>query len=179
MINGSIMYFLQEECVVTAHEVRGKVDYKKLVEEFGCSLIPEELIERIERVTGVPAHPFLKRGIFYAHRDLDKMLDLYEAGKKFYLYTGTLCTVYCDPTLQPSSLFSVPRPRQIHNDCKYTSPAHASGTFWLAWRDLDHMMSCMYRFLSISLKSVSCVHMIQISMKSGDNPFPLSAPPST
>jgi hypothetical protein len=179
MIKGSIMYcFLQEECVVTAHEVRGKVDYKKLVEEFGCSLIPEELIERIERVTGVPAHPFLKRGIFYAHRDLDKMLDLYEAGKKFYLYTGT--HVYCDPTLLPSSLFSVPRPRLIHNDCKCTFPTHASGTFWLAWRALeqralDHMMSCMYRFLSISLKSVSCVHMIQISMKSGDNPLPLSA----
>lgn len=78
----------QEESVVTAHEVKGKVDYKKLVEEFGCSLLPESLVDRIERVTGVPAHPFLKRGVFYAHRDLEKILDLHEAGKKFYLYTG-------------------------------------------------------------------------------------------
>lgn len=79
----------EEESVVTAHEVKGKVDYNKLVAKFGCSLISETLVERIERVTGVPAHPFLKRGVFYAHRDLDKIVDLYEAGKKFYLYTGT------------------------------------------------------------------------------------------
>ena len=81
------------ESVVTAHEVKGKVDYNKLVEKFGCSLIAETLVERIERVTGVPAHPFLKRGVFYAHRDLDKIVDLYEAGKKFYLYTGAHRTV--------------------------------------------------------------------------------------
>eukprot|EP00892_Ulva_mutabilis_P002589 jgi/Ulvmu1/12330/UM089_0014.1 len=77
-----------EEPVVTAHEVKGKVDYKKLCEQFGCSLISPDLVARIERVTGVEAHPFLKRGVFYAHRDLDQLLDMYEAGKKFYLYTG-------------------------------------------------------------------------------------------
>ena len=77
-----------EEPVVTAHEVKGKVDYKKLCEQFGCSLIAPELIARIERITGVEAHPFLKRGVFYAHRDMDQLLDMYEAGKKFYLYTG-------------------------------------------------------------------------------------------
>ena len=74
---------------MTAHEVKGKVDYKKLCEQFGCSLISPQLVERIERVTGVEAHPFLKRGVFYAHRDLEQLLDMYEAGKKFYLYTGT------------------------------------------------------------------------------------------
>lgn len=73
---------------MTAHEVKGKVDYKKLCEQFGCSLICPQLVERIERVTGVEAHPFLKRGVFYAHRDLEQLLDMYEAGKKFYLYTG-------------------------------------------------------------------------------------------
>lgn len=39
-------------------------------------------------MTGVEAHPFLKREVFYAHRDLNQLLDMYEAGKKFYLYTG-------------------------------------------------------------------------------------------
>lgn len=78
----------EDEAVVTAHEVKGKVDYKKLCEQFGCSLICPQLVERIERVTGVEAHPFLKRGVFYAHRDLEQLLDMYEAGKKFYLYTG-------------------------------------------------------------------------------------------
>jgi hypothetical protein len=76
------------EAIVTAHEVKGKVDYNKLCAQFGCSVIPESLVERIERITGVEAHPFLKRGVFYAHRDLDQLLDLYEQGKKFYLYTG-------------------------------------------------------------------------------------------
>lgn len=43
---------------------------------------------RIEQLTGRPAHPFLKRGIIFAHRDLHEILDLYEKGQPFYLYTG-------------------------------------------------------------------------------------------
>lgn len=39
-------------------------------------------------MTGRPAHPFLKRGIIFAHRDLHEILDLYEKGQPFYLYTG-------------------------------------------------------------------------------------------
>ena len=35
-----------------------------------------------------PAHRFLRRGLFFAHRDMEKILDAYEAGKPFYLYTG-------------------------------------------------------------------------------------------
>lgn len=34
------------------------------------------------------AHPWLRRGIFYAHQDLDKILDDYEKGVPIYLYTG-------------------------------------------------------------------------------------------
>ncbi len=45
-------------------------------------------MRRIERLTGVPAHPFLKRKVFYAHRDLSAVLDAYEKGEPFYLYTG-------------------------------------------------------------------------------------------
>ena len=36
--------------------------------QFGCQTIDTELVERIERLTGCPAHPFLKRGVFFAHR---------------------------------------------------------------------------------------------------------------
>jgi hypothetical protein len=42
----------------------------------------------MERLTGKPAHPFLKRGIFFAHRELDTILDCYEKKEPFYLYTG-------------------------------------------------------------------------------------------
>ena len=36
--------------------------------QFGCQWIKEDLISRVERLTGRAAHPFLKRGIFFAHR---------------------------------------------------------------------------------------------------------------
>lgn len=46
------------------------------------------MIERFERVTGKPVHHFIRRGIFFSHRDLDIILTLKEAGKPFYMYTG-------------------------------------------------------------------------------------------
>lgn len=48
----------------------GKINYNKLVEQFGCQTIDQALIERMERVTGVRAHPFLRRGIIFAHRQV-------------------------------------------------------------------------------------------------------------
>ena len=56
--------------------------------QFGCSRLGKELVERIEKLTGRPAHPLLRRGMFYAHRDLEQLLDAYEKGEPFYLYTG-------------------------------------------------------------------------------------------
>merc|ERR1719357_1362038 len=61
------------------------IDYAKLIVRFGCSAIDETLVERIEKVTGKPAHPFLKRGIFFSHREMHKILNLYEQKKPFYL----------------------------------------------------------------------------------------------
>ncbi|XXG58783.1 hypothetical protein AAC387_Pa04g1000 [Persea americana] len=66
----------------------GKIDYDKVIDRFGFQRIDETLVERVERLTGRPAHAFLRRGIFFAHRDFDKILDAYEMGEKFYLYTG-------------------------------------------------------------------------------------------
>ena len=69
-------------------ESEGSIDYDKLIEQFGSQRITNELIQRIERVTGKKPHRFLRRGIFFSHRYLTTILDLYEQGKKFYLYTG-------------------------------------------------------------------------------------------
>jgi len=70
-VNGTTASSIGEQ-VVTPWDVSGgadgKIDYNKLVEQFGCQNIDPALIERIERLTGIPAHPFLKRGIFFAHR---------------------------------------------------------------------------------------------------------------
>ncbi|KAG2394122.1 hypothetical protein C9374_003886 [Naegleria lovaniensis] len=82
---------LQEDNVtpweVEAENEKG-VDYNKLIDRFGSKEITEEDIKRVERLTGKPAHPFLKRGIFFSHRDLNIVLDHFEQGKPFYLYTG-------------------------------------------------------------------------------------------
>lgn len=73
---------------VNPYEVGENVDYDKLISEFGCSKIDPTLVERIEKLTGRKAHPFLSREIFFSHRDLNIILDNYERGIPFYLYTG-------------------------------------------------------------------------------------------
>lgn len=69
-------------------ESEGAIDYDKLISQFGSQKLTDDLIERMERITGKKVHRFLRRGIFFSHRDLTQLLDLYEKGKKFYLYTG-------------------------------------------------------------------------------------------
>lgn len=64
------------------------VDYDKLIKRFGSSHIDDALIQRLEKVAGKPVHPLIRRGIFFSHRDLHTLLNMVEAGKKFYLYTG-------------------------------------------------------------------------------------------
>ncbi|KAI1608754.1 tryptophanyl-tRNA synthetase [Exophiala viscosa] len=64
------------------------VDYEKLTRQFGATQISPQLLERFEKVTGKKPHRFMRRGIVFSHRDLDKILDRYEKGEPFYLYTG-------------------------------------------------------------------------------------------
>lgn len=82
-----------EEMVVDPFNVKGKIDYNKLVDQFGSKLLDETLLARLEKATvkkgTVPVlHRFLRRGIFFSHRDLNYILDCVEAGKPIYLYTG-------------------------------------------------------------------------------------------
>lgn len=77
-----------EDAVVTPWTVEGDVNYDKLIKDFGCQGIDEQLLERIERLTGKRPHRFLRRGIFFSHRDMNLILDAYEKGQSFYLYTG-------------------------------------------------------------------------------------------
>jgi tryptophanyl-tRNA synthetase len=72
---------------VNPYEIEGKVNYDKLIKEFGVKKLDNSLIKRIEKIAG-EVHPFIKRGIFFAHRDLKEFLDEYEKGNKGFLYTG-------------------------------------------------------------------------------------------
>lgn len=105
----------EEEQVVNPWEVSssgGKIDYDKLIDKFGCQRLDQSLVDRVHRLTGRPPHVFLRRGVFFAHRfvcfsvslilersffywlrwkwcrDLNEIMDAYEKGEKFYLYTG-------------------------------------------------------------------------------------------
>ena len=77
-----------EEFTVTPWDVKGKVDYAKLIEQFGTEPITDSLLERIKKHTGNELHFMLRRGIFFTHRDMNWILDEYEKGNPFYLYTG-------------------------------------------------------------------------------------------
>ena len=77
----------KNEMVVTPWEVRGKVDYERLIREFGTQPLTDELLARVTMHTD-KLHLQLQRRIFFSHRGLDTVLDLYEKGTKFVLYTG-------------------------------------------------------------------------------------------
>jgi len=81
----------KKEQVVTPWEVEGDIegiDYDKLIKDFGSQPIDKAMIERMERLTGHKPHRFLRRGIFFSHREMNRILDLYEKGTPFFLYTG-------------------------------------------------------------------------------------------
>ncbi|CAM9022830.1 hypothetical protein WICANDRAFT_35891 [Wickerhamomyces anomalus NRRL Y-366-8] len=81
---------------ITPWEVEGAVingeaqiiDYDKLIKQFGTKPMTPETLERFTRVTGHEPHHFLKKGYFFSERDFNKILDLYETGEQFFLYTG-------------------------------------------------------------------------------------------
>ncbi|XWS52740.1 hypothetical protein CRYUN_Cryun11dG0098100 [Craigia yunnanensis] len=81
-----------EEQVVNPWEVSakdgGKIDYDKLIDKFGCQRLDQSFVDRVQHLTSRPPHVFLRRGVFFAHRDFNEILDAYERGDKFYLYTG-------------------------------------------------------------------------------------------
>ena len=75
------------EFIVTPWTVEGEVDYSKLIEQFGTSPIDDKLLKRLVEAAG-ESHHLLRRRIFFSHRDLDKVLEDYRAGRGFFLYTG-------------------------------------------------------------------------------------------
>ena len=76
-----------EDFVVTPWHVEGDIDYDKLIKQFGTEKISESILERIRKIAGED-HFMLRRGIFFSHREMDRILTDYEKGVKFFLYTG-------------------------------------------------------------------------------------------
>ena len=73
---------------VTPWEVTGKVDYERLIQQFGTQKISNEILNDISTISKGKMHVMLRRNIFFSHRDLDLILKDYREGKGFFLYTG-------------------------------------------------------------------------------------------
>lgn len=86
-----------KEQIITPFDVSGgtdasgkpvAIDYDKLIVKFGSQRIDKAMLERFEKVTGRKPHRLLRRGMVFSHRDLGVILDKYEKGIPFFLYTG-------------------------------------------------------------------------------------------
>lgn len=81
----------QSKQTVTPFEAttnNGQFNYQQLIKDFGVDEITDDILVRFEKVTGQKPHVWLKRKIFFAHRELDKILDSYEKKEPIFIYTG-------------------------------------------------------------------------------------------
>lgn len=113
--------------VVTPYEVRGRIDYARLREQFGTQELTVDLLGRLRAAAGGELHPLLARGIYYSHRDLGWLLDQHARGNPFFLYSGrgpsgplhTSHLVPFDLCQWIQAKFHVPMYLQITDDEKY------------------------------------------------------------
>ena len=77
---------MEKDFKVTPWEVTGDIDYDELVVRFGTKRIDDDMLVRLSKYGEL--HPLLKRGIVYSQRDLEWILNEYDKGNKFFLYTG-------------------------------------------------------------------------------------------
>jgi len=73
----------KEDFKVTPWEVKGNINYDKLIKQFGTKKIPKEIYAKLEK-----AHPLIRRGLYFSHRDFDKWLEAAEKGEKVSVITG-------------------------------------------------------------------------------------------
>ena len=81
---------MTDKLVITPWEIKGSVmgvDYEKLMREFGADPLTDQVLSRMKKHTG-QLHVLLRRKFFVSHRDLGWLLDEFEKGNKFYIYTG-------------------------------------------------------------------------------------------
>ena len=80
----------KKDFLITPWEVHGDFEeknYIKLIEKFGTQPLSLEIIKKMKKITG-EVHPLITSQYFFSHRDLDWILNKYEKGEQFYLYTG-------------------------------------------------------------------------------------------
>ncbi|MDD3263909.1 MAG: tryptophan--tRNA ligase [Candidatus Nanoarchaeia archaeon] len=76
---------------VTPWLVEGIVDYEKLIEEFGVKHLSEDNLKFLKDLSAkknIPFHLFLKRNLYFSHRDFDKVIESFKKNENIFLYTG-------------------------------------------------------------------------------------------
>lgn len=71
---------------VTPWEATGKIDYDKLIKDFGVKPLEKSTLSRWHK--HVAEHYMERRGIFFAHTNMDRVLSALDKNEKLYLYTG-------------------------------------------------------------------------------------------
>lgn len=71
------------EAIVNPWEVKGKIDYDKLIQEFGLKPL-HHLPEVFNKL------PLFRRGIIFAHRDFAQIVECVEKKKPFVMMTGLM-----------------------------------------------------------------------------------------
>lgn len=72
---------------VTPWDVKGEVDYDRIIAQFGVEKLNDHVLEHMKAHTK-DLHFMLRRKVFFAGRDMKWLLDEYDKGNKFFLYTG-------------------------------------------------------------------------------------------
>jgi len=72
-----------DDRTVTPYAVRGEADYDRLLEGFGADRLDDEQLSQFPE-----PHTLLRRGVFYAERDLDPFLEAAAAGERHSVVTG-------------------------------------------------------------------------------------------
>ena len=78
---------LKDETKVTPWEVKGDVDYAKIMREFGIKPLNQTNLTK-----SFNDNVLFRRGVVFAHRDFEKIIDCIKNKKKFVLMTGLMPT---------------------------------------------------------------------------------------
>ena len=76
---------MKKDTIVNPWEVKGEVNYEKLIKDFGVSPI-KQLPEIFEK------NILFRRKIVFAHRDIQRVFEAVKSKKKFVMMTGCMPT---------------------------------------------------------------------------------------
>ena len=74
---------MQKDFTVTPWEVKGKINYDKLIKEFGL-----EALKNLPKVFNDLL--LMRRNIVFAHRDFNRIVDCIQNKKQFVMMTGLM-----------------------------------------------------------------------------------------